>query len=136
MRKVTQPIILDEKEMLVRDVYITTLCYTLRKEEFEVLVSGESKWTSYKDKLFWAGMAILLKIVAAALILLIAFHCDNIENVRNQVSFNLIDWGTCALCFLAAIICYIMSRCTKSYKDELIHKIRNYYNRSNDNGTK
>ena len=136
MEKVTRPIILKEKDILVRDVYITTLCYTLRREEFEVLVAGESKWTSYKDKLFWAGMAFLIKIVAAALILLFALHCDNIENVRNQVSFNLIDWVTCALCFLAAFICYLKSRYAKSYKDELIHKIRNYYNRSVNNGTK
>ena len=55
---------LSAKDVVRKNLVIETEYYPLIKEQFELLVNGQSRWKDYGSKFFWASITLLIRIIA------------------------------------------------------------------------
>ena len=118
---------LSAKDVVRKNLVIETEYYPLIKEQFELLVNGQSRWKDYGSKFFWASITLLIRIIAICIVITIAYHKKQMENISQNTQISVIDIMFIAICIIAAIGCHLLSKYKKTPSDKLIEKTRNYF---------
>lgn len=118
----SEPIRLSENDIIKGNLYGEVRMYPINKEQFELLIKGQSRCKEYSGKFVWAGVGVLLKVLGTCIAIVYAYHNgkpgSDVERISN------IDLYIIAICAAVAIILFVIDRFVKSSRKTLISKIR------------
>lgn len=120
--KRTEPIRLSENDILNGRILGEMRMCPINKEQFELLIKGQSTCKEYGEKFVWAGVGILLKVLGTCIAIVCSYHNDNERFNVERISS--IDLYSIVLCISIAIILFAIDRFVKSPRKTLINKIR------------
>lgn len=118
----TAPIRLSENDIISGNLVGEVRMYPINKEQFELLIKGQSRYKEYSGKFVWAGMGILLKVLGTCVAIICAYH--NKIQEPNVERISSIDLYSIVICVVVAVILFIIDRFVKSPRKTLINRIR------------
>lgn len=120
--KRSEPIRLSENDIIKGNLYGEVRMYPINKEQFELLIKGQSRYKEYSGKFIWAGVGISLKVLGTCIAIVCAYHNGKTESDVERI--NNIDLYSISICIAIAIILFVIDRLVKSPRKTLISKIQ------------